>query len=157
MASSTICTGLFDHSSLPLCERKNILADKARPVFGELCWRSSRRDVWEELSCPVSLIILKEGTKHFTASAGSLWPPHMAAHECMFAVLAGDLSGVGRRAQAGSNKEQKLAATPGYSPPLSPGGTWMLSRRGTPGCPMAWMAATDLGCLLKCWAEQPAP
>lgn len=72
----------------------------------------------------------------------------------MFAVLAGDHSGVGRRAQAGSYTKQKFAATPGYSPPLSPGGTWILSRRGTPGSPMAWIAATYLRSLLKRWAEQ---
>lgn len=46
--------------------------------------------------------------KHFTASSGNLCPLHTAEHECMIAMFAQDLSGVGRRAQAGSNKKQKL-------------------------------------------------
>lgn len=141
---------------LPLCgkgEHSGLWGRKGLSLensFG----RSSRGGTGEELLCPIFLIILNEWTKHFTALPGGLWPLHMAEHERMILALARDHSGAGRRAQAGKQQQEtEVAVTPGYSPLLSPGGSWILSRKGTPGSPTGWRVATHLCFLLKHWTE----
>lgn len=140
---------------LPLCwkgEHSGLWGRKGLSL--ESCFsRSSRGGIGEELLCSIFLIIQNEWTKHFTALPGGLWPLHMAEHERMILALARDHSGAGRRARVGKQQETKVAVTPGYSPLLSLGGSWILSRKGTPGSPTGWRVATHLCFLLKYWTE----
>lgn len=88
-----------------------------------------------------------------------LWQPLSSAHGRTWMYDCNVCPGPLRCRQEGTGWEQQEAevtTTPGYSAPLSPGGTWILSRRGTPGSPTTWTAAMHLRFLLKYWAEQSA-
>lgn len=140
---------------LPLCQKGEDSGLRGRKGLSlENCFgRSSRGGTGEELSCSIFLIILNEWTEHVTALPGGLWPLHVAEHERVVLALARDHSGAGRRAQVGKQQETEVAVTPGYSPLLSPGGSWILSRKGTPGSPTGWRVSTHLCFLLKYWTE----
>lgn len=124
--------------------------------------RSSRRDTWEESSCPIFLIMLNEWTKHYSLP----WQPLASAHGGAQTRGWGACRRPFRCWQRGSGKQQRetdVAVTPGYSPLSSPGGTWIPSRGvhlgpPRPGwLPHAFTSCCNTGQSSRHWEKHAGP